>query len=226
MAQGLACPREFVGQVPEEALASLERLRREAVNFSVREGWTTCHAAAARVGGRLVIFPGAAGSGKSTLAVVLARRGHAVADELVLLRGVEALVPQLPLSVSEEALRRLAPAASWRLEPGELPDGKVLLRPPVPLAGAGRVRAVVLLRRGGLSLRAASRYEVARGLLENIVRYSNGGPGYAAQRRGVWRTFCTLLDKSPSYVLCGEFLSDTDAAADRVERILEGGRHV
>ena len=228
MAQGLAGFE--VGRAPEKALASLEHLRREAVKLSVREGWTACHAAAAKVGGRLVIFPGAAGSGKSTLSVVLARRGHAVADELVLLRGVEALVPPMPLSVPEGILRHLPPAALWRVGPDELPNGKALLRPPVPLAGMGRVAAIILLRRDGsrgeVSLRAASRYEVARGLLENIVRHSNGGPGYAAQRRRVWKTFCALLDKSPSYVLCGDLLSDGDAAAGRVERILEGGRNV
>lgn len=232
MAQGLVRAPRFggVGRGPKEALTWLERLRREAVVLSVREGWTACHAAAAECHGRLVIFPGAAGSGKSTLAVVLALRGYAVGDELVLLRGFEAFVPPLPLSVPERTLHRLPQANPWRLVPGELPNGKALLRAPVPLAGAGRVAAVVLLRRDGsrgeVSLRVATRYEMARGLLGNILRHSNGGPEYATQRRRVWKTFCTLLDGSPSYVLCGDFLSNTEAAAERVERVLEGGQHV
>ena len=237
MAQGLVCEAGLpagAGEAPETALSWLERLKREAVDFSIREGWTVCHAAAAKVDGRLVVFPGAAGSGKSTLAVVLALRGYAVADELVLLRGsgdgVEALAPPLPLSVEERVFRRLPRAAPWRFGPRELPSGKVLLKPPASLAGLEKVAAVVFLRRDGArsgrSLRRASRREAARVLLENIVRQCNGGPRYVAPRRRAWETFCALLDRTPSYVLRGDFLSEGDAVADLVEGVLEGGRYV
>ncbi len=235
MAQRLTCAPGSTRrhEAPEAALAWLEQIRREAVGFSIRERWTVCHAAAAKINGRLVVFPGAAGSGKSTLAAVLAGRGHAVVDEIVLLRdscgSVEALAPPLPLSVPEEVLRRFPRAASWRFGPKELPSGKVLLRPPALLSGVQEVAAVVLLRRNGAreesSLQPASRRLAALTLLENIIRYANGGPKYASLRRRAWGTFCALLDAVPAYMLRGNFLSN-GAAADKVERVLEGGLHV
>ena len=225
----------------EEELDGLSRLRVELVDRFAPRGWTPCHAAAAAGrDGRLVVLPGASGSGKSTVAVLLACHGYAVADELVFLRavagGIEAMVPPLPLSLPEEALHGFPEAASWRLGPGESPNGKespggkVLLKPPALLAGAGRVAAIVLLERNGaweeISLRDVPRAEASKALFENIARFSGGGPEYAAMRRRVWRTFCALLDHVPIRALRGDVLSNARAVPDRIEEALGGGQHV
>ena len=222
----------------EMGLSPVEVLKERAVDLFAAEGWTPCHAAAAEIDGRLVVFPGASGVGKSTLAVLLALRGHAVADDLVFLRevagSVEAAVPPVPLSMSEEALRALPAAASWRLPRSGPPGGKILLKPPALLARVGEVAAVVLLRRGaaraGISLRPAARGEAARLLLKNIARHSGGGSEYAARRRRTWETFCALLDRVPAFVFCGDLLSYAEDALGRIESLVAeltgGGRHV
>lgn len=228
------------GGVDEEGLDGLSRLRGELVDRFAERGWTPCHAAAVGRDGRLVIFPGASGSGKSTLALLLACRGYAVADELVFLRavagGIEAMVPPLPLSLPEGVLRHLPEAASWRLGPGEFPNGrespggKVILKPPALLAGAARAAAIVLLHGNRVgeefSLRDVPRAEAAKALFENIARFSGGGPEYAPMRRRVWRTFCALLDHVPIHALHGDVLSNARVVPDRIERLLGGGQHV
>jgi hypothetical protein len=222
----------------EDELSPLEALRGRAENHFAADGWTPCHAAAADFDGRLVLFPGASGTGKSTLSVVLALRGHAVADELVLLRevggDVEAVVPPLPLSVTEETFHRLSETAPWLLGQEYPPDGKIILKPPTPLHACpdGRcVAAVILLERQaepkcGASLEHAPRPAAAKALLANIVHYSGGGAEYAGARKRAWEILCALLDRTPTYTLRGDLLSDGGAMVDSIEEVLRGGRHV
>ncbi len=224
----------------EDELSPLEVLRGEVEDRFAAEGWTPCHAAAADFDGRFVVFPGASGTGKSTLSVLLALRGHAVADELVLLReaggDVEAVVPPLPLTVTEETFRRLPEAAPWRAGQEHPPDGKVIVKPPALFGRPGRVAAVVLLGQRGkqackVSLARAPRQEVAKVLLANVVHYSGGGAEYAGARRRTWATLCALLDRAPTYALRGDLLSDGgarvdlmgDLMADSIENVVRGG---
>lgn len=217
----------------EDELSPLGVLRGRAEDHFATEGWTTCHAAAADFDGRLAVFPGASGTGKSTLSVLLALRGHPVADELVLLReaggDVEAVVPPLPLSVTEETFRRLPEVAPWRAGQEHPPDGKVIVEPPAPFFDrSGRVGAVILLERRveptrEVTLARAPRREVARALLANIVHYSGGGAEYAGARKRAWKTLCALLDRAPTFALRGDLLSDGGAMVDSIENVMRGG---
>lgn len=216
----------------EDQLSPLEALRSRAEGCLTAEGWTACHAASAEIDGRLAVFPGASGTGKSTLSVLLALRGHAVADELVLLReaggDVEAVVPPLPLSVTEETFRHLPEVAPWRLGQEYPPHGKIILKPPALFGRTVRVAAVVLLKRPGKStceatLARAPRREAAKALLANVVHYSGGGAEYAGARRRAWATLCALLDRAPTFALRGDLLSDGGAMADLIEEAVRGG---
>ncbi len=139
---------DFAGPWPADgatALEALGRLKHETAASLAELGWTGVHGGAVEIGGRRALFLGGSGAGKSTMAAVLARRGHAVADELVFIRprpepvdgregGIVLLSTGLPLALREESLELFPCAARWRCGPARLSSGKVLLAPPGQLA--------------------------------------------------------------------------------------------
>lgn len=83
-------------------------------NLLLKEGFCSIHASCVQIGGQGVLFTGQSGSGKSTAAFALARRGHPLLnDELILLRREEDSFHCFTLSdmvkLRQEALERFFP---------------------------------------------------------------------------------------------------------------------
>jgi hypothetical protein len=192
-------------------LSVLQRVRGAFVDHFVPLGWVPFHAAAVEVDRGLALVPGPSGSGKSTFAARCAALGCLAADELVLLacgeRGVEALVPPLPISLGASDAAGLEGQRGWT-RCGECGlEAKDMLMPDRVLAGRFDVQAVVLLERGGAAPARPTRTHPGAALgrlVGSMARFGScAGPATELRRRA-WRVVTALVDTVASYRLHGD----------------------
>ena len=214
-----------------EELSPFDLAKEREVDGRIAEGWSVCHAAAALIGGRVILFPGRSGSGKSTLAAVLTAQGLTATDEFVYLRGggsgLEARMSSLSLAVPASALEALADG-SLRIV-GES-NGKTLVEPRTAPGHVLAPRAMVLLglagRSGSVLFRRSPRDVAARALFANVLRFTSAGAPYAEHRKRAWGVVWNLVDGLPAFALEGDVLADRSGLARRLDRIAEGNCHV
>ena len=231
LAASASTPPAADGLQEAEELSPFDLAKGREVDGRIADGWTVCHAAAALVGGRVILFPGRSGSGKSTLAAVLTAHGLAATDEFVYLRsgeaGVEARMSSLPLAVPAPAVDALADG-SLRIV-GES-NGKTLVEPRTAPEHVLAPVAMVLLglagRSGGVSFRRSPRDVAARALFANVLRFTSAGAPYAAHRKRAWGVVWELVDRVPAFALDGDVLADRTGLARRLDKIAEGNCHV
>lgn len=237
LAASASTPPAVDGLREAEELTPFELAKEREVDGLIADGWSVCHAAAALVGGRVILFPGRSGSGKSTLAAVLTAQGLIATDEFVYLRsgeaGLEARMSSLPLAVPASALEALADG-SLRIV-GES-NGKTLVEPRTAPGHVLAPGAMVLLgldgqsgsvgRTGGVLFRRTPRHVAARALFANVLRFTSAGAPYAEHRKRAWGVVWELVDGVPAFALDGDVLADRTELARRLDRIAEGNCHV
>jgi len=182
-------------------LTLVQRVRGAYVDALVPAGWVPFHAAAVGAADGIAMLPGPSGAGKSTFAAAMAARGFAVGDELVLVRledgRLRALVPPLPLSLRDDALRRVVPG-SWPRLSRTGSAGKTLVVPPALLCGEYEIGALVLLDRAegarAAGVAPAGEFETAKRLMGSMVRFRGAGRESAGARRAAWRVLNALVE--------------------------------
>lgn len=131
------------------------------------------HASSVRVGGGVLLFPGASGTGKSTIAKLAAPRG-VLSDEITCVDlGLPGQVEGRPVA---------SPTPFWGELPRERADG------PAPLLG------IVLLRRGlPMVFEPAQKAEALAILMHCLLSFGLD----ASRKRDAFRTMADLVERVP-----------------------------